>query len=449
MANIKLKRGFDIKIKGAPQKETAQLKSRTFAVNPADFNGISPIPKLLVNVGDEVKAGTPLFFDKKNPDVIYASPVSGEIAEIKRGAKRAVEEVVILADDKMEFVPLERIRISSASREEVVKHLLTTGCWPFFRQRPFNIIASHTDVPKNIFISGFDSAPMAPDYNYVMEGQKEAFQAGIEVLRKLTTGKVHLSVDGRTTPSKTFTEAKGVELHTVSGPHPAGCVGVQIHHIAPINKGDIVWTINPQDVVAIGRVFNDGQFNTERLVAVGGPCVKQPQYYKTYLGASVDSLVAGNLSHDHVRLISGNVLTGKKVSQSEHLGFYHQQLSAIEEGDKYEFFGWLLPSYPRPSLSRTFTGFLNPGKEYNVNTNTHGEHRAMVVTGAYEDVTPMDILPMQLLKAVLCKDLDLMEGLGIYEVVEEDLALCEFVCPSKTEVQHILREGLTLMHEQS
>ena len=449
MANIKLKKGLDIKIKGKPQNETLPLNSRTYALTASDFIGLSPIPKLLVNVGDEVKAGTPLFFDKKHPDILYVSPVSGEVVEIRRAAKRAIDEVVILADNKMTYLPLERIRISSASREEVVKHLQATGCWPFFRQRPFNIIAHPNETPRDIFISGFDTAPLAPDLNYVLEGQKDDFQAGVEVLRKLTKGKVHLSVNGAAPSSKTYSDIKGIELHTFTGPHPAGCVGVQIHHIAPINKGDVVWTISPQDVLALGRVFNHGQYNTERLVAVAGTCIKKPAYYKTYIGASVEGLVADNLTDEHVRFISGNVLSGKKVARNEHLGFYHQQLSVIEEGDKYEFFGWLLPSYPRPSLSRTFTGFLSPSKEYNVNTNTHGEHRAMVMTGAYEAVTPMDILPMQLLKAILANDLDMMEGLGIYEVVEEDLALCEFVCPSKTYVQHILREGLDIMQEQS
>lgn len=449
MANIKLKKGFDIKIKGKPQQEIFPLNSRTFAITASDFTGLSPIPKLLVNIGDEVKAGSPLFFDKKHPDNLYVSPVSGEVVEIRRGAKRAIDEVVILADNKMNYLPIEPMRISSASREEVVKHLQSTGCWPFFRQRPFNIIANPNETPRDIFISGFDTAPLAPDLNYVMEGQKDDFQSGIEVLRKLTKGKVYLNLNGSTTASKTFSETKGVEFNSFTGPHPAGCVGVQIHHIAPINKGDIVWTINAQDVLVLGRVFSKGQFNTERLIAVAGPCVAKPAYYKTYIGASVESLVADNLTNEHVRCISGNVLSGKKVERNEHVGFYHQQLSVIEEGDNYEFFGWLLPSYPRPSLSRTFTGFLTPSKEYNVNTNTHGEHRAMVLTGAYEAVTPMDILPMQLLKAILSNDLDLMEGLGIYEVVEEDLALCEFVCPSKTEVQHILREGLEIMQEQS
>ncbi|HRK28266.1 MAG TPA: Na(+)-translocating NADH-quinone reductase subunit A [Chitinophagales bacterium] len=449
MANIKLKRGFDINIKGKPQKEVSTLKSRTYAVTPTDFFGISPIPKLLVNVGDEVKAGDPLFFDKKNPDILHVAPVSGEVVEIKRGDKRAIGEVVILADDKMTYRPLERMRISSASREEVVKHMLATGCWPFLRQRPYNVIADPEVTPKHIFISGFDNAPLAPDYDFVMEGQKEDFQAGIEVLKKLTSGKVHLSVNGKSTPSKTYAEAKGIELHTVSGPHPSSCVGVQIHHISPIAKGQVVWTINPQDVLVLGRVFNHGQFNTERFIAVGGTHVAKPQYFRTYLGASVESLTANNLTGNHVRFISGNVLTGTKIAQNEHLGFFHHQLSVIEEGDRYELFGWLLPSYPRPSLSRTFTGFLSPSKEYAVNTNTHGEHRAMVLTGAYEEVTPMDILPMQLLKAIITNNLDLMEGLGIYEVVEEDLALCEFVCPSKTDVQHILRNGLEMMREQS
>jgi len=446
---IKLKKGYDIKVLGTPEaKIAATHHPNTYAIKPTDFIGIAPIPKLLVEVGTHVKAGEPIFFNKKTPDVLYVSPVSGILSEIRRGPKRSIAEVVIKADAKVQFKSLGMMRISSASRNDIIKHMLATGCWPFLRQRPFNVIADPTKTPKNIFISCFDTSPLGSDYNFSLKGLVAEFQAGLDVLAKLTDGKVYLGLDGNNTPCDTFEKAKNVEKVSFKGMHPAGCVGVQIHHIAPISVGDIVWTINPNDVVALGRVFNMGKYDTQRVIATGGPCVKNPAYYRTYLGASIDGLFKNNLTQDHVRFISGNILTGSKITKTGFINFYDYSVSVLEEGDEYEMFGWLMPSYARPSVSRTFTSFLTPKKQYNVNTNTHGESRAFAITGVYEKVTPMDILPMQLLKAVLARDFELMEGLGLYEVVEEDLALCEFVCPSKVDVQEILREGMTYVIEQ-
>ncbi len=446
---INLKKGYNLKIVGEPEQTlNTDVKVRTYAVKPTDFNGLSPIPKMLVQVGDEVKAGTPLFFDKKLPEIMFCSPVSGEVAEIKRGAKRAIIEVVILADKKNTYLKLDTINPDNASREAIIEHLLKTGLWPFLRQRPFNVVAGIDEAPKAIFISGFNTGPLAPDLNFTLKGEAAAFQTGVNVLKRLSKGKVHLSLDGANT-CDTLSNVKGVEQHTFKGKHPAGNVGIQIHHIDPINKGDIVWTVDPQDVITIGRVFKDGEFNTERLYAIGGPVVKKPSYFKAFQGAAIEGIAKNNLSTDHVRYISGDVLTGRKVDIKGHFGAFDKILTVLEEGDKYELFGWLLPSYPRPSISRSFLSFLKPNKQFNVNTNSHGEHRGMVVTGAFEQVTPMDIYPMQLLKAIMARDFDLMEGLGIYEVVEEDFALCEFVCPSKTDVQEILREGLDYMREQA
>lgn len=450
---IKLRKGYNIKIQGEPINEiiNRNFRAKTFSIKPTDFEGLSPIPKLLVGVGDEVKAGSPLFYDKKQPEVLFVSPVSGEIAEIKRGAKRAIAEIVILADEQNEYKSFEqftKIFIKRALRKDVVKHLLQTGCWPFFRQRPYNVIADPLESPKAIFIAGFDSAPLAPDYNYTLKDQQKYIQIAIEAFNKLAP-KVYLGIPD----DKKFTALDGlknIEVYRFRGPHPAGCIGVQIHHINPINKGEVVWTINAQDVVALGRTLLEGQYNTERLIAVGGPTVKKTGYVKTFIGANIAGLVKNNLTENHVRYISGNVLTGSTIAANDHLGFYDQQLSVIKEGDQYELFGWLIPNYGRPSISRTFPmAALLSNKKYDVNTNTHGEPRAMVVTGAYEKVTPMDIYPMQLIKSILYKDFDLMEGLGIYEVVEEDLALCEFVCPSKTKVQEILRDGLDYMRDQA
>ncbi len=446
---IKLKKGYNIKIKGSPEQTVKpDFQSRTFAVKPTDFVGIAPIPKLAVQVGDEVKAGDLLFFDKQNPDIYFVAPVSGEVVEIVRGEKRSIVEIIILADQTNHYQQFDKINLNKTSRDQLVKHLLKTGCWPFLRQRPFNVLAEVDEIPKNIFISAFDSAPLAPDYNFTLNGLGRYFQAGIDVLAKLTDGKVHISTDTQN-PSTIADNVRNAEVHSFKGIHPAGCVGIQIHHIAPINKGDVVWTINPMDVVAIGRVLLDGQYNTERYFAVGGPKVKQPQYVKSFLGANIADMLKDNLITEHVRTISGNVLTGKTIAHNGHINFFDHQLSVLEEGDQYELFGWLIPNYLRPSLSRTFPAFLMPNKEYDVNTNTHGEPRAFVATGLYEKVLPMDVFPMHLLKAIMFRDFDLMEGLGIYEVVEEDLALCEFVCPSKTNIQEILRDGLDYMREQA
>jgi len=446
---IKLKKGFDIRIKGTPKKSIdSSFSASTFAVKPTDFKNISPIPKMMVEVGDEVVAGQALYFDKKNPDVKHVSPVSGEIAEIKRGAKRAITEVVIIGDSTMKFRDYTVPNLDSASREDLVSFLLDSGIWPYFVQRPFGIIADHTDTPKNIFVSGFDSAPLAADMNFLAAGQKDAIQAGFKVLQKLTSGKVFLGLAGGNVAEE-LKNIAGVNTNTFNGPHPAGNVGVQIHHTAPINKGEMVWTISLPHLVILGRLFSEGRFNTEKLIAVGGPLVKEPQYIKTYQGANISKALGDKLSNDHARVISGNVLTGQAIAKEGHLGAFDNSVAIVEEGDHYEPFGWLMPSYAKPTMSRTFlNGLFGSKKEFDVNTNTHGEKRAFVVSGQYEKVLPMDIYPVQLLKSIMANDLDAMEGLGIYEVLEEDLALCEYVCTSKSKVQKILREGLDTMREQ-
>lgn len=447
---VKLKKGFDINILGTPQKKVvSEFASATHAVKPTDFHGIAPIPKMLVSEGDEILAGDPLFFDKKQPDILFVSPVSGEVASIRRGEKRAIAEVVILADQKNRYRPIEKVDLHLVDRDELIAHMMKTGCWPFIIERPFGMLANPQETPKAIYISGFDSSPLANDYSFSVTGQGDYLQTGIDVLNILTGSAVHLGLSKRVQAANDLTHLKGVETHYFDGPHPAGNVGVQIHHIDPIGKGDVVWTVNLQDVIAIGRIYKDGEFNTERLFAVGGPVVENPQYYKSYIGASVENMVANNLKNEHVRYISGNVLTGNQIDQKGHLSFFDNQLTVLEEGDKYEPFGWLIPNYPRPSINRSFLSTLfGRKKPFDVNTNMHGEPRAMVVTGEYEKVMPMDLYPQQLLKSILYGDLDQMEGLGIYEVLEEDLALCEFVCTSKTQVQKILRDGLDMMVEQ-
>lgn len=448
---VKLKKGFDVNIKGKPEKKVAEgFVSNTYAIRPPNFNGIAPIPKMLVEKGQEVKAGDPLFFDKKNPDIMFVSPVSGEIAEIKRGAKRAITEVIVLSDQKNQYRQLNTVNLNTIDREELVKDMMGNGAWPFLIQRPFGTIADPTITPKAIFVSGFDSAPLAPDYNFVSVDQQDYLQTGFDVLNILSGSNVNLGLSARTSAQGELTKLSNVDIHYFDGPHPAGNVGVQIHHVNAINKGDVVWTMDLQNVIALGRIYRDGTYNTERMITVGGPRVKKPQYYKTFIGANLGNMLQGNLTDEHVRVIGGSALSGEKMETDGHLGFYDKQVTVLEEGDKHEFFGWLFPGAPRPSLSKSFLGALMGGnkKDFDVNTNTHGEKRALVISGQYEKVVPMDIFPQQLVKSILVQDLDLMEGLGIYEVLGEDLALCEFACTSKTPVQKIIKDGLTLMKEQ-
>ena len=444
---IKLKKGYDIKIAGKAKKEIKEVASSTFALKPIDFHGIAPIPKMVVSVGQEVKTGDHIFFDKNNPTNFYTAPVSGEIIEIRRGPKRAVHEVVILADKEIQYRNFEAKDPGSLNRDAIVAHLKDSGCWNYIRQRPFEIHANPEDAPKAILITGFDSAPLAPSYGFTLSGRENDLQTGIEALSKLTEGKVYLSLNANG-DNKVFDGLSGVKKVSFKGPHPSGTVGVQMHHIDPINKGEIIWHMDAHDVATIGRLFSSGKYDPVRIVALGGPEVNEPIHFKTRQGASIKEMVDGNLNSDHVRLVAGNVLTGRQVEKNSHLGFFDRQVTVLEEGDDYEFLGWLIPGKARPSISPTFLSTVTGKKEFVPTTNTHGEGRAFVMTGQYESVLPMNILPQHLLKSILMEDFDLMEGLGIYEVAEDDLAICEFVCTSKQPVQAILRHGLDLIREQ-
>jgi Na+-transporting NADH:ubiquinone oxidoreductase subunit A len=320
-----------------------------------------------------------------------------------------------------------------------------SGVWPNIIQRPFGIVADPASSPKAVFVSAFDTHPLAPDMGFILAGQEKYFQAGIDVLSKFAP--VHVNVNGNGENAAMFTQVKNAQVNSFSGAHPAGNVGVQIHHIDPMNKGEVAWTVHPYGVSQIGKLFLEGKYDASKVIALAGSEVKEPQYYKAYTGAAINKLVDGTVNDGHVRFISGNVLTGEHITSSGYLGFYHNQLTVIPEGDYYEMFGWILPSTKKLSFHRAFglLSFLNPNKEYILDTNTRGQERAFVQTGTFEKVTPMDILPTYLLKAIMAEDYDEMEGLGIYEVIEEDLALCEFVDVSKHDVQAILRQGLTLI----
>ena len=447
---IRIKKGFNINLVGkAAPKVTQTEHSDTFAVKPTDFPGMY-IPKVLVKEGDTVKAGSPLFHDKRHPNVLHVAPVSGEIAEVKRGAKRKLLEIRILADKQVDHKTFNKYSSSDLSKlkaDEAKKLMLEAGVWPNIVQRPYGCIADPEVTPKAIHISSFDTHPLAPDYSVLFKGQDQFFQVGLDILKKLTNGLVHVNVHTTSEISSVFSQTSGVELNKFSGPHPTGCVGVQIHHLDPINKGDVVWTVNPFGVIQIGKLFLNGIHDASRLIALVGSEVKDPQYYKTYTGTSIKNLIANRLTSDHVRVISGNVLTGTRVTSDGYVGFFDNYVTVIPEGDYYEFMGWIAPSMSKVSFHRAIGlfSFLAKGKEFKVDSNTHGEPRAFVQSGVFERVTPMDILPTHLLKSILAEDFDEMEELGIYEVIEEDLALCEFVDVSKHNVQKILRDGIELL----
>lgn len=442
--NYKLRRGLDIRLKGKAEKIIVQADpAAQYAVKPIDFPNLTP--KMTVKVNDRVLAGGALFYDKYRPDVLYTSPVSGTVVSVTRGERRKILEVVVKPDQEIEYKKFDKGDPGTISREQVIATLIKSGAWPYLRQRPYGIVANPEDSPKSIFISGFESSPLAPDLDFVIKDEGKHFQMGLEILKKLTPGTIHLNIHTKNTLSPVFKNATGVQINQFSGPHPSGNVGIQIHHVDPVNKGELVWYVQPQDLVVIGRLFDMGKYDARRIIALAGSEVEKPRYFRVISGASIVNIVKDNVREGELRYISGNVLTGKKILSEGYVGYYDNQVTVIPEGKYYEFFGWGTPGFNKFSTSRTYFSWLMTGKEYKVNTNLHGGERAFVMTGEYDRVTPMDILPMQLLKSILVEDIDKMENLGIYEVIEEDLALCEYVCTSKINVQEIVREGINLM----
>ena len=440
---IKIRKGLNIPLAGEAEKIFGQTHLPSlFAIKPTDFHGLTP--KMVVKADDLVQIGSVLFHDKYRPEIKFVSPVSGVVKDIVRGERRVIQEVIIENNNKDEYVDFGALSFASLNREVVIQKMLESGAWPYLRQRPYNILADPEVTPKSIFISGFDSSPLAADTEFALAGQEDAFKAGIEVL-KLLAPEVHLGLE-QNSASKAYTNLAGVKTHYFSGPHPAGNVGIQIHHISPINKGEKVWTVQPQDVVSIGNIFLTGKHDFSRVVAVAGTEVKKPLYYRSRVGSSVCEFLKDSLKEGSLRIISGNVLTGDQIPDDGYLGFFHNLVTVIPEGDEYEFLGWALPGSGKFSHSRTFFSWLtNKKKEYKLNANTHGSVRAIVVSGEYEKVLPMDILFEFLIKAVMNDDVDKMEQLGIYELVEEDIALCEYADTSKQELQSILRGGMELM----
>ncbi|MDC6390207.1 Na(+)-translocating NADH-quinone reductase subunit A [Maribacter sp. PR1] len=445
--DIRIKKGLDINLVGAAELTTSKaVLSNVYTIKLDDFHGITP--KMLLKEGAEVKAGEPLFYNKSIEEMLFVSPVSGELVEIVRGARRRILELKILADKTQEVVEHKKLDLEQAGGKDVKVALLKSGCWPFIKQRPYDVIANPDTNPKAIFISGYASAPLTADLDYVLKGKEAELQTAITALGKLTPGKVHVSV-GKSGDSP-LAGLNGIELHKVSGVHPAGLVGTQINKIDPINKGELVWTVSPQDLIIIGEFLLTGKFNAERQIALAGSSVKTPKYYTTKIGAEISTfLYASGVNEENFRVINGDVLTGSKSSPDGHLGYYNNTVTVIPEGDDYELFGWNKPVFNKVSTTRALTfSWLQPKKKYDLDTNTNGEHRAFVVTGQYEEVFPMNIYPLQLLKACMVQDLDEMEQLGLYEVAPEDFSLTEFICISKQPHQKIIREGLDLLQKE-
>jgi len=443
---IKIRKGLNIRLIGEANKTlSGDIISGTFAVRPSDFVGLNP--KLTVKEGDKIRAGEIIFHDKYISDIKIASPSSGEIVSIVRGDKRKILEIIIKADSSP-AINFSVPQVKDFNRENISNLFIDAGIFPFFKQRPYGTLVNPSDNPRDIFISFFDSAPLAADFDFVLKDKISEINIALQALKLLTQGDVYASFSPKSAIAGIIGKDAGVKINYFDGPHPAGLTGVQINKIRPINKGEIVWTIKATDLVLIGNLLLTGNFSAERIIAVAGSEVKEPSYYKTFAGADLSQLKQGMLKSENVRIISGNVLTGTNISQSPYLGYNDNLVTIIPEGNKFEMFGWMMPGFSKFSNSGTFLSGILPWKKFKIDTNLHGGHRSYVVTGEYEKVCPMDIYPQLLIKAILAENIDKMEQLGIYEVIEEDFALCEFVCTSKTDVQDILRKGLELIKNE-
>ena len=429
MDKIRIRKGLDIHIKGEAAKRLEVFEPTYCAIKPTDFIGV--LPKMHVEEGDDVKVGSVLFHDKNNEKIVFTSPISGKVKAIVRGEKRAIQQVVIENDGKDEAIDFGKIETFQET-SLLIEKMLQSGVWPMLRQRPFATIANPDDKPKHIFISMFDTAPLAPDYDFILENQLDALTKGVEVLAKLTDGNVYINTRKDARPCVS-TWPQNVIITEFEGPHPAGNIGSQINAISPINKGEVVWYCNPQDVITIGKLFLTGKYDSTRIIATTGSAIHEPHYYNTRIGAYVMPICTDAARDVPTRIISGNVLTGTNITKNDgFLCFYDSQVTAIPEGNHYKLFGWLMPVFKRYT-----------------DTNTNGDTRPYIMTGQFERVFPFDIYPMQLIKACLIKDIDQMEELGIYEVDAEDFALCEVIDPSKTPIQQIIREGLEFIRKET
>ena len=446
MAHIKIKKGHSINIAGLPEKNISTFSSvPSLAILPPDFKGVKP--KLIVKVGDKVKIGSPLFFDKLNPEIKWASPGCGIVKNIEFGPRRVIEKIEIELDkdqESIEYKVHSKEEITNLSKDQILTTILEANLFPFFRQRPFNSVPDHKIKPRDIFISGLNTAPLSADLEVVLAHQLEDFQAGADAISKLTDGDVYLT----TKTNSVLSSIKNVNLNTIDGPHPAGNVGIQIHHISHLKPGDVVWTINPQEVATLGKFFKSGKYDPSRVITVAGPCVKNPTHLKVKTGFPINSIIKDNLVSDDIRIISGDVLTGRESNNQDYLSFYDFSVCVISNDIKREFIGMLNPgsSSSRYSLTPVFVSLSKA--LFSFTSSQNGNHRSVVPINSWERVLPMDILPNELYRSILAKDVEEMENLGIIECDEEDFALCSFACPSKTDVAGVIRQGLDMIQAE-
>lgn len=449
MANvIKLRKGLDINLKGrAIKKKVACQASKTVALRPSDFTGI--VPKVVVREGDRVLAGDALFVNKQFPEVKFASPVSGTVKSILRGERRRVLSVSVEADDKLEYRDFGQHDASKMDGNAVKQLLLEAGLFGYINQLPYAISTDPSTTPKGIFVSALRDMPLANDFEYELEGNEDAFLAGLKALNRIAT--VHLGVGAKQT-AKALTEVQNIDLNVFDGPCPAGNVGVQINHIDPVNRGETVWTVDPTSVIFIGRLFLTGKVDLHKTIAIAGSQIKEPAYTDVLVGTQLADILNGKLvATDHVRIINGNPLTGERASLNDYLGAHTSEVTAIPEGDdKEEILGWILPRTKDFSVSRSYFSWLQ-GKnhEYDLDARIKGGERHMIMSGEYDKVLPMDIYAEFLIKAIITGDIDKQEQLGIYEVSPEDFALAEFVDSSKLELQKIVRQGLDILRKEN
>ena len=437
---VKISKGLNINLKGAPVAEMTSVETaKQYALMPADFTRVTP--KVVVKPEDIVKAGDPLFIDKAIPELQFVSPVSGKVVAVNRGERRRVLSVVVESDGKFESVEYKAKDVLSLSSDEIKADLLKAGLFAFMRQRPYDVIADPKDAPRAIYVSAFDSKPLAVDFEIALKGNEDDFQAGLDALSRIAP--VHLGLCA-CQKSAALNVAKNVTTTIFKGPHPAGNVGVQINNTAPVNKGEIVWTIGAEEVIFIGRLYNRGKIDFTRTVALVGSEVKNPSYSKMVLGAQITNLINGRLEDKYeLRIIDGNVLTGKKTVADGYLGAFSNEITVIPEVmGGAEMLGWIAPRFSMLSTSRSYFSWLMPKRKYAVDARIKGGERHMIMSNEYDKVFPMDIYPEYLIKAIITGNIDKMEQLGVYEVAPEDFALCEFVDSSKLELQRIVREGL-------
>ena len=449
MANvIKLRKGLDINLKGKAAKQKFSVKAAAqYALVPDDFVGMTP--KVVVREGDKVKAGDALFVNKKQTDVKYASPVSGVVQAVVRGDRRKVLRVVVEADKDQQYVDFGQKQVASLDGDAVVKALLEAGLFGYINKLPYAVSTTPDQKPRAVFVSALRDMPLAGDFEYELQGNEEDFQTGLTALSKVAP--VYLGVGAKQT-SKALAGAKDVEVNVFDGPCPAGNVGVQVNNIAPVNKGEVVWTVDPTAVIFFGRLFRTGKVDLRRLVAVAGSEITKPEYAEVFVGQPIADLLEGKLAaKDHVRIINGNPLTGRKATMDDFVGGHTSEITVIPEGDNVdEMLGWILPRTNDFSVSRSYFSWLfGKNKEYALDARVKGGERHMIMSGEYDKVLPMDIYAEYLIKAIIAGDIDRMEQLGIYEVAPEDFAVAEFVDSSKLELQHIVRQGLDMLRKEN